>query len=108
MTDRAFNGGYAKQPDVPGYDPYASDGADIKGYEDYADRFTASNSPAQTQVIKNLIDAENADKDTLARAGWAGYAASMAAGAVDPISLTLMMVPGLIASALSPRRFPRA
>lgn len=89
------SGGYQSFPAQPDYDVYGSDGAEIKGYEDYADRFTRSTSPEQTQQIKNQINDELSDKAVLARAGVTGLAASMAAGAVDPISLTLMAVPGL-------------
>lgn len=82
-------------PAAPNYDPYAGDGAEIRGYEDYASRFANSQSPAQTQQIKNQISGELADKQTVARAGAAGYVASMAAGVVDPITLTSMFLPGL-------------
>lgn len=89
---------YANHPDStapaqPGYDPYANGG--IAGYENYADRFTQSTSPEQTQVIRQRIQSEIADKNTIARAGWGGVAASIAAGAVDPITLSLMALPGL-------------
>ncbi len=94
VSDRYFNGGYAEHAAVPGYDPYAGKGEGIKGYEQYAERFTRAESPAQTQQIKNQIDAENADRRTLGQAGVAGYAASLAAGAVDPITLTSMLIPG--------------
>lgn len=86
-------GGYSSYPAQAGYDPYAN--KEIAGYEDYASRFTGSQSPAQTQSIKNQIDSENADRQTLARAGGWGYAASLAAGATDPISLTAMLLPGI-------------
>jgi hypothetical protein len=89
------NGGYQSFPAQSNYDVYGNDGSEIKGYEDYADRFTRSTSSEQTQQIKNQINDELSDKAVLARAGGAGLAASMAAGAVDPISLTLMAVPGL-------------
>lgn len=89
------DGGYRTYPAQPGYDPFANNGADIRGYEMYADRFTHSTSAEQTQQIKNQIDQENADKQTLARAGKWGYAASMAAGAVDPIFLTAQFLPGI-------------
>ena len=88
-------GGYDTHPDVPNYDPYADNGAEIKGYEAFADRFTRSTSPEQTQQIKNQISSENADRQTLAAAGVPGYVASMAAGALDPISLTSLLIPGL-------------
>lgn len=91
--DRFMNYPDATAPDVPGYTPFDNNG--IAGYEGYASRFADSNSPQQTQVIKERIQAELQDKQTLALAGKAGWATSMAAGIVDPVSLTLMLVPGL-------------
>ncbi|HEX4268430.1 MAG TPA: hypothetical protein VHY36_11120 [Steroidobacteraceae bacterium] len=88
-------GGYTSYPAVPNYDPYSDNGADIKGYEQYADRFTRSQSPAETQSIKNQIDAETSDRQTLAQAGTKGYVASLAAGATDPIFLTSQLIPGV-------------
>lgn len=87
-------GGYQSFPAQSGYDVYGNDGAELKGYEQYSDRFTKSQSPEQTQQIKNQINSELTDKQTLARAGGAGLAATLAAGAVDPITLTSMLIPG--------------
>jgi hypothetical protein len=95
VLEKAAVGGYTNYPAQPGYDPFASDGAEIKGYEQYASRFANSQSPAQTQAIKNQIGAELDDKQTLARAGGRGLAVSLATGAVDPVSLTTMLIPGL-------------
>lgn len=94
VFDRAANEGPQTAPQ-PGYDPFGNGGEDIKGYEDYAHRFVDAESPEQVQAIKNRISSELSDKETLSRAdGW-GYTASMAAGAVDPISLSLMLLPGV-------------
>lgn len=93
--DKYTRGGYDTHPAVPGYDPYANNGVELRGYEGYADKFTRSTSPEQTQQIKNQINAEQADREVLGRAGASGYIASMAAGAVDPIALTSMFIPGL-------------
>ncbi len=92
-VDRWMNHPDANVPDVPGYSAYDNNG--IAGYEGYSHQFVDSTSPQQTQVIKERINAEQADKQTIALAGGAGVATSMAAGVVDPISLTLMMIPGL-------------
>jgi hypothetical protein len=81
---------YAAQP---GYDPYANNAAEIQGYD--AKYFVNSQSPAETQQIKNRVDQENTDKRTIANAGVAGWATSLAAGATDPILLASMFVPGL-------------
>lgn len=75
---------------VPGYDPYAEDNADIKGYEMFARNFMDSKSPEETAYIKSRIDQEYEDRRTLEAVGWKGFAAEMAAGAVDPIYLLLM------------------
>lgn len=94
VVDKYASGGYTSYPAQPNYDPY-SDPKELAGYEDYASRFARSTSPEQTAQIKSQIASELADKQTLARAGVPGYVASMAAGVVDPISLSLMLVPGL-------------
>ena len=94
VISKAQSGGYTNYTAQPGYSPYDDNGADIRGFEDYADRFSKSESPEQTQSIKNQISQELADKQVLARSGKLGLAASMAAGAVDPITLASMMIPG--------------
>ena len=91
LYDRVTNNPDAKTPAVAGYDS----STEIAGYEDYAPRFVGSTSPAQTQVIKNRIDEENADKALIQRSGAAGYALAMAASIVDPITLTMMLIPGV-------------
>ena len=91
--NRFINHPDATAPDVPGYNPYDNNG--IAGYEDHATMFADANSPQQTQVIKERIDdARNADK-IIARVGAQGLASTMAASMLDPISLTMMLVPGL-------------
>lgn len=82
-----------KQPPPPteGYTPYAP--GEIAGFEQYADRFTRSGSPEETQRIKAQIGTEEADKHTIQAAGGWGLAASIAAGLTDPISLMTMVLP---------------
>ncbi len=92
-VDRWMNHPDATVPDVPGYSPF--DNNSIAGFEQYANRFVDSGSPQQTQVIKERIASEQRDKQTIAQAGGAGMAASLAAGIVDPVSITLMIIPGL-------------
>lgn len=70
-------------PAVPGYDA----ALDIHGYENQSDRFLRSTSPAQTQVIKDRIDAENAAQSTIARSGGLGTAASIAGSLLDPATI---------------------
>lgn len=74
---------------VPGYNSIK----DIAGYENYAERFYLSDSPMQTTLIKRRIDQELKDKDVIARAGGWGFAASIAAGLIDPVTLASMAIP---------------
>ena len=90
--DRFINHPDASAPDVPGYNPFNNNG--IAGYEDYASKFADSNSPQQTQVIKERIDQERQDKQIIGQAGGAGWATSMFFGVTDPTTLALMFVPG--------------
>ena len=92
VLEKYAGGGYHNYPAQPGYSPYDNSGAAVAGYD--PERFVHSESPEQTQQIKNQIDQERSDQETLGRAGRWGYAASMAAGAVDPITLTSMLLPG--------------
>ena len=87
--DRYVNNPDSTAPAVPGYDPFS----DIGGYEQYASRFARSTSPEQTQVIKNRISGELSDRDTLRRAGGYGIAATIAAGAIDPLTLASFAIP---------------
>lgn len=84
----------APRPDaktVSGFDPLTSVPA---GYEPYADRFLDASSPEEMTWIKDRIHSELQDKQTIARAGGWGFAASLAAGATDPLTLASMLIPG--------------
>lgn len=74
---------------VRGYD--ALD--DIAGFEDYAARFFESESPTETQAIKDLIRGELSDLRVLEQAGAKGLISSIAAGVADPFTLASMAVP---------------
>src|SRR5579864_6971491 len=66
------HGTFAPQEDYSPFD-------DIKGspyFDNYASRFYASRSPAETSAIKRQIDREEADKKTLASSGAIGVLAS--------------------------------
>lgn len=76
---------------TPGFDAAASV---PKGYESFAERFLDADSPEQIAWTKGRIDHELQDKQTIARAGKWGFAASMAAGLTDPITLASMALPG--------------
>ena len=73
----------------PDYDPFG----DLAGYEDFADRFLDAGTAAETAYIKQRIDAEQADRQTLQQAGGWGLAATLAAGVVDPTTLLSMAIP---------------
>lgn len=75
----------------PKYDPLAD--SEVAGYEHHAERFINSRSRAETQRIKNRIGIEAADKKVIQEAGWAGMAASIGAGFMDPVTLASMATP---------------
>ena len=66
-----------------GYDPFE----DIEGYEDQARAFVAARDAADVARIKRNIDREREDRATLAASGWIGFAATLAAGTLDPVIL---------------------
>jgi len=75
---------------VEGYSPFEADATGtlpIAGYERYSDRFIHVQSPAETERLIAQIDRENKDRETLRAAGGWGYAASFAAGMLDPLVL---------------------
>lgn len=76
---------------VPGFDPLVSV---PKGYEPYAEKFLDAHSPEDMAWIRERIDSEEADKRTIQRAGGWGFAASLAAGLTDPLTLASMLIPG--------------
>src|SRR6202043_503798 len=90
LYDRFVSDPKPAAPAVPGYDPLASVPA---GYEHYADRFLDSESPQETQWIKGRIQSELGDRQTIARAGGWGVAATLAAGATDPLTIASMAIP---------------
>jgi hypothetical protein len=75
----------------PGYDPLTAE--NLAGYEQFADRFIPSESPAQSERIKARIGSELADQKVINEAGGAGLAASIAAGVVDPVTLASLAIP---------------
>lgn len=77
-------------PAAPGFDPLSVVPA---GYEQFADRFLDADSPEQVNWIKGRIDQETADRQTIQRAGGWGVAATLAAGATDPLTIASMAIP---------------
>jgi len=57
----------------------------LKGYEMFAQNFIDSKSPEQQSAIKQQIDQELEDKQTLAAGGVTGFVAMVAAGVTDPL-----------------------
>ncbi|MGP0834064.1 hypothetical protein [Serratia sp. CY85251] len=85
---------------VEGYNPYA-DKTELQGYEQWATAFSDANSPQETAWIKQQIDDENEDRRVLSEAGGVGTLASIAAGAVDPVTVASMFIPGAQGGALA-------
>ncbi|HGM6760920.1 TPA: hypothetical protein ACKQER_000665 [Serratia marcescens] len=85
---------------VEGYNPYA-DKTELQGYEQWATAFSDANSPQETAWIKQQIDDENEDRRILSEAGGVGTLASIAAGAVDPVTVASMFIPGAQGGALA-------
>ncbi|HAD86588.1 MAG TPA: hypothetical protein DCG48_04430 [Rhodospirillaceae bacterium] len=73
--------------DYTPFEPDATGALPIAGYEGYADRFVHVQSPAETERLISQIDREGKDKAILRAAGGWGYAASFAAGMLDPLIL---------------------
>lgn len=90
LYDRYVSNPKPDTPAIPGFDPLASV---PQGYEHYADRFLDSESPAETQWITGRIQSELQDRQTIARAGGWGVAATLAAGATDPLTIASMAIP---------------
>lgn len=90
LYDRFYANPKPNAPAVPGFDPLASV---PKGYEAYADRFLDAQSPQEVQWIKGRINQEISDRQTIARAGGWGVAATLAAGATDPVTIASMAIP---------------
>ena len=67
------------------YDPFE----EIEGtkYEAHARRFIAASDREHADAIRRQIDREMADREILDAAGVEGFAASLAAGVMDPINL---------------------
>jgi hypothetical protein len=70
----------------PAYNPFD----DLKGYEDYADRFESAFNPNAAAAIKADIDKEKKDREILAASGWTGVGLQMGAAIADPT----ILIPG--------------
>jgi hypothetical protein len=87
-NDTLFPSGKAQ----PGFNPIDHIPA---GYlHDYGSRFLHATNPEQIEQEKRQIDSERTDQGVIARGGARGVAASLAAGATDPLTLaTMALVP---------------
>lgn len=68
----------------PTYDPL--DDPQTVGYGEFAFDYLDSRSPKQTSLILKRIDQRIKDREMLAAAGWEGFGALIAAGALDPLN----------------------
>jgi len=66
----------------PDFRPFAPE--NLKGYEQYADRFTNVFTKRAMDAVKADIDEETKDRDIMGRAGWTGYSMGVVAGYFDP------------------------
>jgi len=87
MVSRGF------KPDfevVDGYDAFSTN--DDEGYD--PDLFVGSESPEETNWIKDQADSEAYDNKVLAESGFGGIAAEVAGGFTNPILMAAMFIPG--------------
>lgn len=75
---------------LEGYSPY-SEKIETEGYDPML--FVESRSPEQTAHIKQQADLENEDRRFIESQGAGGWAASMAAGLTDPMTMATMLIP---------------
>ena len=75
-----------------GFDPF--EGKNLEGYELFAENFTDAKSSDHMSAIKQQIDNENEDRQTVAAGGALGFAAMVAAGTTDPLFWPMFLIPG--------------
>lgn len=63
----------------PSYDPYS----DLKGYEQYAPMFEEVYNATAAKALKNTIDMNAKDRNTVAASGWTGTILSLGASVID-------------------------
>jgi len=81
--DPEFNPFAVRDPTRP-WDRQNNPFVHIGGYEEHLNSFTHARNANDLERIRQQIDRENENKNTLAEAGWGGIAASIAAGVLDP------------------------
>jgi hypothetical protein len=82
----------AERGPVPAnFDPFE----DLTGFEEHARLFASADSPAEVEGVKQRIRVQERDRETLARAGLGGPAATILMSALDPSFLVAIAVPEL-------------
>lgn len=84
-----------RDPDGPDAPPGFDALDHIAGFEFDAHRFVEAETPAEVEGIKRRLNAERADRVTLARAGLGGPAAEIGLNLLDPSFLAAAAVPEL-------------
>lgn len=80
MLYRHARGVFARtDPDFRPFDP-----ENVRGYEQYADRFLDVFNKKAMDAVKAEIDQENSERKVLERAGWVGVSLGSPAGTLDP------------------------
>ncbi len=74
----------------PAFNPF--EGEYLKGYEQFADRFTKSRNKEDADTIKSNIDREVRNKKLVDEGGAEGVLASVVASIADPITLAGLLV----------------
>lgn len=82
-------------PDMPAAPPGWDALDHLQGYEDFASQATHIQTPGELAGWKARVDEQRRDRDVLARAGFAGFGAGMAAMVADPTFLASIGIPEL-------------
>lgn len=90
LASYAYNRQVQTFEELEGYTPY-QEPEELQGYDPML--FVDSKSPEQTEYIKNQIDKETEDKRFIESQGVFGFAASAAAGILDPMTLATVLIP---------------
>lgn len=72
---------------VPGYNAFVDDEELVTAFPDFASEFIGSNSPEESERIASEISEEQDRRERLARSGFFGFMAQMAAGILSPENL---------------------
>lgn len=102
VTGQALRGEIPEYAPQPGYNVF-EDPNELAGYEDHYDKFTHAFNPARTQLVKDRIDKERANKEYLASApGYQQVVGALLAGTMDP-TILMPVLKGVAAAKLGSR-----